>query len=292
MSDGIPNRVLKRAVRVLRALWSALGSVWHDGFTHAGNLAYLSLLTVLPFFVLIAAAAGAIGRTSMGSRFVGTVLATMPSDVAALLEGPALEVIDRPASSGILTFGVLLLLWTVSSYAEAVRNIIRRAHGVDPTKPIWRYRLASLAVVISGIMLMLAALGGQLLLTGVETFMLRLMPSGGERVAALGFNRLLPAGLLFIGLWLAIYGLTPARLRRLPWIWPGALAITILWIGITKAMPLLLEPYRNASIAYGSLLGVIITLLYFWSLGLALVFGAHLNAALAKAGQSRLKTSS
>ncbi|MBB6227854.1 membrane protein [Polymorphobacter multimanifer] len=276
----------------LQALGAAVGSVWREGFSHAGNLAYLALLTLLPFFVLVAAAAGALGRTGMGARFVGTVLSALPPDVSALLEAPAREVIERPASGSVVTLGVLLVLWTVSSYAEAVRDIIRRAHGAAPTQPIWRYRLLSLLVVLGGVLLMLLALAAQVVLTGIETFMLRLLPMGAERVAELGLNRLLPAALLFAGLALALFGLTPSRLRRPHWLWPGALLVTAWWVGATMAMPILFAQFMGASIAYGSLGGVIVTLLYFWVLGLGLVFGTHFNAALAKAGQTRLKPGS
>jgi membrane protein len=283
---------LTTAPKLAAAFRAALVALWQQGFAHAGNLAYLALLTVLPVIVLVASAAGAIGRTGMGARFVAAVLAAVPPDVADLLEAPAREIIERPASGSLVTFGILLVLWTVTSYAEAVRDVIRRAHGVEKRLPVWRYRLLSLLVVLGGVLLMLAALAGQLLLTGVETFMRALLPMGADRVAALGLNRLLPAALLFIGLALAFFGLTPKHLRSLSWLWPGALLTTILWISATMAMPAILGLVQGNSIAYGSLSGVIVTLLFFWVLGLGLVFGAHFNAALAKASQSRLKNKS
>lgn len=276
--------------RLAAAFRAALGALWQQGFAHAGNLAYLALLTVLPVIVLVVSAAGAIGRTGMGARFVATVLAAVPPDVANLLEAPAQEIIERPASGSLVTFGILLVLWTVTSYAEAVRDVIHRAHGVEKRLPVWRYRLLSLLIVLGGVLLMLAALAGQMLLTGVETFMRVLLPMGADKVAALGFNRLLPAGLLFVGLALAFFGLTPRHFKRLAWLWPGALLTTMLWISATMAMPAVLTLVQGNSIAYGSLSGVIVTLLYFWVLGLGLVMGVHFNAALAKASQSRLKS--
>jgi len=40
------------------ALNTALASVWHHGPAQAGNLAYLSLLSLFPFFVLVVMVAG------------------------------------------------------------------------------------------------------------------------------------------------------------------------------------------------------------------------------------------
>ena len=36
--------------------------VYSDGFIHAGNLAYLSLMTLFPFFIVAAAVASVFGR--------------------------------------------------------------------------------------------------------------------------------------------------------------------------------------------------------------------------------------
>jgi membrane protein len=280
---------LGRPLTLARALGSALAGFWREGFTHAGNLAYLALLALMPFCVLVAATAGALGRAGDGARMVATLIEALPPAVADVLEPPALQVIGQPASGGFLTLGVLLLLWTVSSYAEAVRDIIRRAHGVPPTLSIWRYRALSLLIVLAGVILMLFALAAQLLLAGIETFVRALLPMGADLVHGLGVNRVLPGVTLLAGLGLVLSSLTPPRLRRARWVWPGAAVAALLWVGLTLTMPWALGQLRDFSIPYGSLAGVIITLIYFWLLGLALVFGIHINAALAKAGQSRLK---
>ena len=49
-----------RAIEVTKRV--AIGT-FNDGFTHAGNLAYLSLLTLFPFFIVAAAIARAVGRS-------------------------------------------------------------------------------------------------------------------------------------------------------------------------------------------------------------------------------------
>jgi membrane protein len=55
-------------------------------------------------------------------------------------------------------------------------------------------------------------------------------------------------------------------------------------------MPWMLGQFSNYTLTYGSLAGVIVALLFFYIVGLGLVIGAHLNAALAKSRQRRLKT--
>ena len=278
-----------RVADVLTAFRTAYRSLLHNGNAQAGNLAYLSLLTVFPFFVLVVIVAGVVWRTEDGMRAVIKLLSVLPPSVAELLNGPVSEVVAERASGGLITFGILVILWTVTNYAEAVRNIIREAHGEAQRAAVWRHRFLSLAIVLASVFLMLVALASQLFLSGTAAILAELVPAGALPVPGAVFSVVLPAFSLFGGLCLAFYGLTMRKSRRWHWIWPGALVIAAGWILVTMAMPLVLAEFRKWSLAYGSLTSVIVTLIYFWILGLWLIFGVHFNAALAKAGQTRLK---
>jgi membrane protein len=95
---------------------------------------------------------------------------------------------------------------------------------------------------------------------------------------------------IFASLWAVFTVLTPRRFRvtRAP-IWPGAAVVTLVWGAATSLMPRLLGYVGGYTLTYGSLAGVIIAMLFFYAVGLALVVGANLNAALAKARESQLK---
>jgi len=60
-------------------------------------------------------------------------------------------------------------------------------------------------------------------------------------------------------------------------------------VGTTMGMPRVLAQLANYTLTYGSLAGVIVTLLFFYIVGLGVVAGAELNAALAKHRQRRLR---
>ncbi|MFL6863998.1 MAG: ribonuclease BN, partial [Allosphingosinicella sp.] len=70
-----PFEVMKRV---------AIG-VYTDGFIHAGNLAYLALMTVFPFVIVAAAVARLFGQSHGGMQAVSALLQTMPHDVADVL---------------------------------------------------------------------------------------------------------------------------------------------------------------------------------------------------------------
>src|SRR3546814_2637230 len=67
---------------------------YNDGFIHAGNLAYLSLMTLFPFFIVAAAVASIFGRSQDGLAAVGAFLETVPPGVAEGVRQPIVDVLN------------------------------------------------------------------------------------------------------------------------------------------------------------------------------------------------------
>ena len=79
------------------------------------------------------------------------------------------------------------------------------------------------------------------------------------------------------------YTLTPSEYRSANYPkWPGALFTTLWWIGVASAMPPVLRIFFTYNLTYGSLAGIMVALFFFWLVGLGVVIGAELNAALAE----------
>jgi membrane protein len=215
----------------------------------------------------------------------------LPPNVAALVAKPIDDVVSVRASSGLLTFGILVTLWTSSGFIETIRSIIHDAYQVPQNRAIWRNRIGSVLIIFAAVLLMLAAFAAQVVLTGAEAFVARLMPYAEAPLAQFALGRLFPAMALFVALFLVFLALTPQRFVGLGYpVWPGALATTLVWVLTTMGMPGVLRQFGAYTLTYGSLAGVIVALLFFYIVGLGLVFGAQLNAALAKSRQRQLKT--
>ena len=260
----------------------ALIGVFTDGFIHAGNLAYLALLTVFPFFILAAAIASLIGQSAETQRAVASFLHVLPGNVAQLLEKPIHDVLLARTGS-LLWIGALVALWSVGSFVETIRDIFRRAYGVKSNKPFWHYRLSSMLVIIASVVVALLSFLIQGVLTAAERFIYALLPFAENVAGWIGLSRLVPGLVMFGALYMLFLSVTPSKYRvsKCPK-WPGALFTTVWWITITALLPLVLAQLGSYDLTYGSLAGVIIALLFFFLVGLGIVFGAHLNAALAE----------
>ena len=263
--------------------------VYNDGFIHAGNLAYLALMSLFPFVIVAAAIARLFGQTEEGLAAVIGILQTMPPDVADVLKKPISDVISARSGS-LLWLGALVGLWTTGSFIETIRDIIRRAYGVTFSRPFWEYRLGSVGMIIGAVILAMLAFSVSVLLSGVQEFIVSLIPRGEELVGLVTLFRVVPALMLFGALYVIFYSLTPKRYRSsgCPK-WPGPAFVTVWWLATTALLPVVLSSLGGYDLTYGSLAGVIIGLTFFFIVGLGVVIGAELNAALAEVPEEALK---
>lgn len=263
--------------------------VYNDGFIHAGNLAYLSLLALFPFLILAAAVAHLLGQNEDAQLAVANILSRLPPNVAGTLREPIGEVLD--ARTGMLLWlGAIVGLWTATSFVETIRDILRRAYGVKFCAPFWEYRLGSILLILGAVLLLMIAFAASVILTSVHHFIEQWFPFAQDVASGLGIYRLVPAATLFFTFYALFYALTPARYRQHGCRkWPGALLITAWWIVTVELLPVVLGLFGGYSLTYGSLAGVMIALLFFFVVGLGVVIGAELNAALADYEPTALK---
>jgi membrane protein len=259
-----------------------LVGTYNDGFIHAGNLAYLAMLSIFPFFILGAAVFSAIGEESERAAMINAVLFALPPVVGNVIEPVARDVIQA-RSGWLLWAGAFVALWTVGSLVETIRDILRRAYGTEATKAFWKYRLFSTGVILGAVLLLMLSLMAQFMIGAAQQIIEAYFPELVDRVLELQLSRIVPALGLFGSLYLIFYTLTPSnyRQRRYPK-WPGVLLTTLWWIAVTTIMPAVLTSFFAYDLTYGGLAGVMVALFFFWLVGLGVVIGAELNAALAE----------
>ena len=255
---------------------------YSDGFIHAGNLAYLSLMTLFPFFIVAAAVASIFGRTHDGVQAVNAFLYTVPRGVADVVRQPINDVLTA-RSGPLLWLGGLVGLWTVGSLIETIRDILRRAYGTKSTKAFWQYRLSAIGITLASVFAVMFAFSMQVVITGIDQFLHQILPWADDAIALVASAKLVPMAILCVAMWSLFVALTPSlyKDRRFPK-WPGAVATSLWWYGTTLLLPPTLSLLGGYGRTYGSLAGVMITLIFFFLVGLGVVIGAELNAALAE----------
>jgi len=273
--------------RLMEVVKRTIVGTVNDGTIHAGNLAYLSMLSIFPFFILGAAVFSVVGEEGDRAAMIATILTALPPVVREVI-GPVARDVITSRSGWLLWAGGAVGLWTVSGLVETLRDILRRAYGASAKLAFWRYRMLSFGIVMAAMSLLIISLIAQVMIGAAQQIITAYFPLLSDILAELSFSRIIPAVGLYLSIYLLFFTLTPAKYRgrQFPK-WPGALLVTAWWVSVTIALPPILGTFFAYNMTYGSLAGIMIALFFFWLIGLGMVLGAELNAALATTQDER-----
>ncbi|WP_340588173.1 YihY/virulence factor BrkB family protein [Erythrobacter alti] len=280
-------RQIGPGTRAFEVMKRVVIGTFNDGTIHAGNLAYMSILAIFPFFITGAAIFSAIGEEAERAATINALLTALPPVVGGVIEPVARNVIEA-RSGWLLWAGGAIGLWTVGSLVETIRDILRRAYGTRPTQAFWKYRIFSTGIILAAVLLLILSLIAQVMIGAAQQVIQAYFPELTEAMGQLAWSRIVPALGLFGSIWMLFVALTPAAYRRKVYPkWPGALLVTVWWILVTLALPPVLRSLFTYNLTYGSLAGFMIALFFFWLVGLGMVAGAELNAALTETPEER-----
>ena len=156
--------------------------------------------------------------------------------------------------------------------------------------PFWEYRLASILMIVASVVLLMFAFAFTVVLSSVQHAIEKLVPGLADIASTVGTLQIVPGAMLFLTFYSLFYALTPSRYRKQGCLkWPGAALITLWWLATVELLPHTIDLVGGYDRTYGSLAGVMIALLFFFVIGLGVVMGAELNAALAESRPTALK---
>lgn len=269
--------------RVLRVIGIASGRLYQDdGWAMASHLTLSALMALFPFLIFVAAIASFFGAGDLADQAAELLFETMPEDVAGALAREVGKVLSGPGA-GVLTVSILVMFYLASNGVEAVRAALTRAYGSDPGRSFWFLRLQSAGFVVIGALacLALALLGvlGPLIWSLLQRWFPNLadLSDSFQLFRYVIVGSLLTAALTAAHLWLPGKG----NWRELR-IWPGIVGTLLLWWIATTIFAAYLENFANYVSTYAGLAGIVTALFYLYIMSLILIFGAELNAAIAR----------
>jgi len=259
-----------------------------DGLASAGYLAYLGLMSLLPFLVFVFTLLGLIGRADEGAGIVDMMFRFMPTEVALTLQEPVVQVVGK-ASGGVLTLSLLVVLWIAASGVEGIRSALNRAYRTRETRSYWRRRANSSVLVVFFSGFIIVAIGcmviGPILWQQAEGYLdfgIAMDSTQFPEIVRFGAG----GGALFIAT-AALYHALPNRKPSWISVLPGAGAVFVMVTGETSLYSVYLEHFAQYTAIYGSLGGIISTLIFFYLLGAIFVLGAELNGMLSEMQEKR-----
>ncbi len=255
--------VLREAVRAFLA---------NNGLETAATLAYYGFLALAPLLLLLVYSLGHILVSS------DTVLANMVEFTGNVFPSFSQELlVDLMSFAQGGTWGlvsIVLLIWSMTPFAGALRSAYHRAFKVDRTQNFLLYKLRDIGAVL----LLLAIFVLLVTLNALHFIRSEWLPAHSPGVLAAGKG----AGLFVLTV--AILTLfekvfVPVRVR-LPILLLGALFVAILLGIIRPLFDVLLQFNPNYGYAFGSLKAIFLLMVWVYYTFAVILLGAELMAAV------------
>lgn len=261
------------------------GFVRHRGIDSAAALTFFSSLALFPMaLTVVSAYAIGNGRKDAAANLLGIVGEVLQPATVDTLREPLTQLFTVSNPGIALGIGLVLSLWSLSSYATGFGRAVNTVYEVQEGRQIWKFR--GLMLVLAVFLLALFAAIAVLLLTT-------------ERVAsAVGIvepwlavwviGRWPAVAILFTLLIAVLYYATPnVRHGRMRWVSFGALFAIVAWGLATVAFTFYVATVGTYDKVYGWLGGGLALLLWLYITNLVLVLGAEVDAELVRLRQLR-----
>jgi membrane protein len=245
----------------------------------AAQLAYYLIFAVFPFLLFLATMIGYLPIPNLMDKIMDYLARLLPGETATLLRDNVVQLVSDQ-KGGLLSFGILLTLWTASSAIVAIMEALNRSYDVEEGRPFWKVR--GIAVLLT--------IGLSLFIIGSMVLLL-FGPQLGEWIASLvGLGTAFKVvwnilrwpvivGLLSLAMAI-IYYFAPDVEQRWKWITPGAVFAVVMTIAVSLGFSFYVNNFGSYNKTYGSIGAVIVFLTWLYLSGFVILAGGEINAEI------------
>jgi membrane protein len=256
---------------------------------NAATLAYYFLYSLFPFLVFLATLTAYLPIGSSVDILLDRMRAVVPSQAMGLIDEHVHGLIGRTRPS-LLTFGVLITVYSVSCGVDLLRKALNLAYDVKESRPFWRTQVMAIAMTLGGALLTIVAVA--LLIAGGKAgfWVARALRVGPEYVFVWRWLRWpVTAGVIMLAGAINYYVLPDVR-QKFKYITPGSVIATLMWLVTTWGFGQYVAHFGNYNVTYGAIGGVIILMTWLYMSGLIFLLGGEMNAILENASPNGKKS--
>jgi membrane protein len=269
------------------AIWRGIvGTYNSDDLTFAASIAYYSLLSLFPFFLLLlSVVAGVTSSETDRQEVLGFVLRYFPrqfdfvtSQLRAMQE----------ARVPLGVAGSILMVWAAMGVFGAVTSAVNHAWGVDKQPSYFKHKMISFVMLAMASLLLIAALA---LISAINVVEANWFAAVGERHAALrtlqGFAVEWASTFAFIFVVGLIFYFVPNAKVRFRDVWVGAVVTGLAWRGALAGFSWYVRDLTRFDKIHGSIGAVVVFLIWIYTSAVILLYGVEVTAANARLRRRR-----
>jgi len=268
------------------AVWRGITGIYNSNdLTFASSIAYYSLLSLFPFFLLtFSIIASVTSSESDRSAVLGFVLRYFPRHFDFVtLQLDALQ--QAPIPLGVA--GSVLMIWAAMGVFSAITSAINHAWGVEKQPSYFKHKLIAFVMLVASAVLFL---GGLLLATAINVAEASWFAVILQRVPALLVLQSLAirwattiAFIFVVGL---VFYFVPNAKVRFRDVWVGAVLTGLLWRGALAGFSIYVRDLSRFSV-HGSIAAVVVFLIWVYVSAVILLYGVEVTAAYARLRRRR-----
>src|SRR6266571_5591503 len=259
-----------------------------DLFGRASELTYNFLLALFPMLLFMLTLFGLFASRSneLQSSLLSYFADFLPSSAFQLLKAITIEMAAN-ATSGKLTFSIVLTLWFASGGMSSMISTLDAIYHVRESRGWFRGRVIALGLTIAISTLLLTSLfivllGGHF----TDWIATKLHLTSIIVIAWKGLQWIAVVLFLTLSFSLIYYFGPSLEHRRWHWITPGSIFGEFLWLAASAGLRVYLHFFNTYTATYGSLGAMVILLVWLYVTGLSFLIGGEINAQIERTATS------
>ncbi len=266
----------------LYSLFSFSRTVWKRAKEHeiiyvGGQIAYFFILSVFPFLIFINSLIASFNIPSEAA--ISFLSPFLPQQIIAFI-GHYLEYINSQSSLSLLSFGILLAVFSSSKSVRSLKNAFDRAYGVDNARGFFSQIFFSMLfififAIILIVLITVVAFGND--------FIAKTLSDMNIALAFIDLSSLMrwltTAAVLFISISI-IYKFIPSEKVPFRETVPGTIFSICTFMILTWLFSVYVNIVVSEAVVYGSVGAVILAMLWMYFAGILLILGAEINKTI------------
>ncbi|HVL66989.1 MAG TPA: YihY/virulence factor BrkB family protein, partial [Vicinamibacterales bacterium] len=271
------------------AIWRGGTGIYNsDDLTFAASIAYYSLLSLFPFFLLAFSILGGVaGTESERAAILGFVLRYFPAQFEFVTN--QLDALQQ-ARVRLGVAGSIVMMWAAMGVFGAVTSAVNHAWGVEKQPTFFKHKLIALVMMTASGLLLLV---GLLLVSAINVVEATWFAGVMARAPALEVLssvavKFAPTLLFIIVVGLVFYFVPNAKVRFRD-VWVGAVLTGLLWRLALAGFSFYVRDLSRFSV-HGSIAAVVVFLVWVYVSSVIFLYGAEVTAAYARLRRHRPDT--
>jgi membrane protein len=268
------------------AMWRGLGGVYNsDDLTFASSIAYYSLLSLFPFFLLLFSILAAVTSAETDRVAVqGFVLRYFPQRFEFVTTQLALM---QQSGVRLGVAGSVLMVWAAMGVFGAITSAVNHAWGVEKQPSYFKHKMISFVMLVMASLLLVGTLA---LVSAIDVVEATWFSDVLERTPGLHVLQSLAvrwaSTLAFIFVVGLIFYFVPNAKVRFRDVWVGAVLTGLLWRGAFAGFAWYVRDLSRFSV-HGSIAAVVVFLFWVYISAVIFLYGVEVTAANARLRRRR-----